>query len=71
MNNRVMQYAKLYKQWRCLKYSVTREFLMNKALSKILKFHNRKLTSLELDAIVNEMHKYEVRHGSLFTDFRR
>lgn len=71
MNNRVIQYSKLYKRWRCLKYSVTKEFLMNKVLSKILESRNRKLTSLELDAIVNEMHKYEARHGSLFTDFRR
>lgn len=68
MNKRSIQYARLYKQWRG-KETVLGNFLTDRAVSKILE--RRELTSLELDAIVNEMRKYEERHGSLFSAFRR
>lgn len=68
MNNRAIQYAKLYKQWRG-KETVFGNFLMSRALSKILQRH--KLTSLELDVIVNEIRKYEKRYGGMFLAFRR
>lgn len=68
MNNRAIQYAKLYKQWRG-KETVFGNFLMSRALSKILE--RRKLTSIELDVIVNEIRIYEERCGSMFSVFKR
>lgn len=71
MNKRSIQYAKMYKQWRQRKFSWIREYIVGRAFFKILERRNRKMTSLELDTIVSEMHKYEKRHGSLFSAFRR